>query len=220
MSDPGPAREYRTTLSDRYGSDVYLVLRAAAWVLPVSIVAGVVAGAELIERGVPVLASVLAGVLAVALAEVVGTAAVGLVTHGVGTGFARLLWPSGASTAAEEGTSLEHSLVARGQPRAAALSYERKIAANPEAASMRNQAADLYACSLDDPARARELFEEVRAIRRASREDRAYATNRLIDLYLGPLRREPGTAERLRTLAGELDPRHAAAVERALAHGG
>lgn len=67
------------------------------------------------------------------------------------------------------------------------------IAERPTAIAPRTRAAEHYAREGRDPARAAELFRQVRALPDASSRDVLYASSRLVDLYDGPLA-DPGRA--------------------------
>ncbi len=70
--------------------------------------------------------------------------------------------------------------------------YEQVIASDLVSIVPRAQAAELYARGTD-PARAAALFAEIRRIPNCSPQNDLYATQRLIDLYDGPLA-EPAKA--------------------------
>ena len=110
-----------------------------------------------------------------------------------GKGFLAFLWPSGKSTPYEETYSYEQSLVMQGNVAAALESFEGHIAAGAAQVSPRRKAAELYAGEGANPRRAAELFREIQRIPTVSAGDDIHASNRLADLYLGPLA-EPGRA--------------------------
>ncbi|MDQ6827723.1 MAG: hypothetical protein M3081_02525 [Gemmatimonadota bacterium] len=98
--------------------------------------------------------------------------------------------------------SLQESMAMRGDIAGALASYEALIATSPADAAARFRAAELYLRSGGSPARAAELFAEVRAIPKRTAGDDMYATNRLIDLYSsGPLRDDTKMLRELRGLA-------------------
>jgi hypothetical protein len=77
---------------------------------------------------------------------------------------------------------------------AAALAlFEQRIAASPGEPRVRIAAADLYATHGANPARAAELYREVQRIPEVMSGHDIYASNKLADLYLGPLQL-PGKA--------------------------
>ena len=66
-------------------------------------------------------------------------------------------------------------------------SFERAIADNPDAADVRIKAAELYVREKGDYRRAAELFRDVQRLPTITTGEDVYATNRLVDLYTGPL---------------------------------
>jgi hypothetical protein len=103
------------------------------------------------------------------------------------------LMPSGSSTAYAHNFSLEDSLVIRGDIAAALELYERGIRERPGDVEVRIRAADLCQGKGANAPRAAELWREVQRHPAVLPEKMLYATHRLVDLYVGPLR-EPGRA--------------------------
>jgi tetratricopeptide (TPR) repeat protein len=134
---------------------------------------------------------------------------------------ARFVAPSGSTTPYEPGFSYQQSLAARGDVAGALESYEAVLRESPHDVEALAQAADLYA-SHGHHERAIALFRAMRAIPDVSAARDVYASNRLIDLYLGPVNDEgralvelrrliemhPGTdtARRAREALGRLKP--------------
>lgn len=104
-----------------------------------------------------------------------------------------LTFPTGASVPYEEQFSYQDSLVARGDVEGALESYEVIITERPDLPLPRLRAAELHARVGRDPARAADLFRSVRDMPASTPRDSLYASNRLIDLYEGPLG-DPGRA--------------------------
>jgi len=100
---------------------------------------------------------------------------------------------SGASTPYEEQFSYQQSLVMQGKVAEALASFEEMIAAQPDAIEPRIRAAELYGQDRGSARRAAELFREAMRIRSIAPGRDIYATNRLVDLLIGPLR-DPGRA--------------------------
>jgi hypothetical protein len=98
-----------------------------------------------------------------------------------------ITFPTGASVPYEEQFSYQDSLVARGDVDGALASYEAIITDQPSLPLPRLRAAELHARLGRDPERAAELFRSVRDMPAATPRDSLYASNRLIDLYEGPL---------------------------------
>jgi len=125
------------------------------------------------------------------------TALGGLFIHksvnAAGAGFLAVVLPTGKSVPYEEQYSPVESMVARGDVAGAIESYESIIAQHPDAALPRIRAAELHAKGGRDPRRAADLFRSVRELPGTSSSDVLYASNRLVDLYDGPLE-EPGRA--------------------------
>jgi hypothetical protein len=101
--------------------------------------------------------------------------------------------PSGKTTPYEEQFSYQEAMAARGDVAGALESYEAVIAERPGQVAPRLRAAELYALRGGNPARAAELFREVRDLRGVEARHAVYASSRLVDLYDGPLD-EPGRA--------------------------
>lgn len=117
-------------------------------------------------------------------------------TDTVALGIARTVLPTGNTTPYAKTYSYEQSLAVRGDVAAALEAYDVAMQENPADPEPRVQAAELLMRTgrKDDGSRAADLFREARRL--ASPDDRArelYTTQRLIDLYLGPLA-DPGRA--------------------------
>lgn len=175
---------YKPTFFDRYGPDGGLYLRASGGF--VLVLAASVCGFALLGR---LTFTAFAGCLAAAL--LVGVAPV-LLANGVGSTYKRFM-VDGSSTPYTEQYSYEQSLVMQGRVDDALASFEAIIAAQPTAIDARLRAADLYDRERKDFARAAALFREVQRIESASSGQFIFVTNRLADLYAGPLA-EPGKA--------------------------
>jgi hypothetical protein len=177
-------RAYRPTFFDRHGPDGGLYLRASggfALVLAIS-----AAGFALFGH---LTFTAFAGCLAAAL--LVGVAPVWL-ANGVGSTYKRFM-VDGSSTPYVEQYSYEQSLVMQGRVDDALASFEAIIAERPSAIDPRLRAAELYDRERRNFARAAALLREVQRIESASAGQFIFVTNRLADLYAGPLQ-EPGKA--------------------------
>ena len=143
--------------------------------------------------GVPSLAAVLA-LVAVALALGTLTAYMGSrMGEGAGVVVQSFVQPSGNSTPYEQSFSYQEAMIMRGDIDGALESYEAIIAEQPTLVSARLAAAEHYARGNRNPARAAELFRDVRAIPGVPLRDAIYSSSRLVDLYDGPLA-DPGRA--------------------------
>lgn len=118
---------------------------------------------------------------------VVGILAVRTFAVGAAQTVAGAVLPSGATTPSRPDYSREDALLMQRDVAGALESFEAKIAADPLLADARLRAGDLYAAEGGNPARAAALFREVQRIPSVSQRDDVYASNRLVDLYDGPL---------------------------------
>ncbi|MFI5227999.1 MAG: tetratricopeptide repeat protein [Gemmatimonadales bacterium] len=105
----------------------------------------------------------------------------------------RHLAVDGASTPYKEQYSYQQALVMQGRLDDALESFEAVISEQPAAVDPRIRAAELYARDKGNHVRASELFREVQRIESVSTGEFIHATNRLVDLYNGPLA-DPGRA--------------------------
>jgi hypothetical protein len=201
-TNPAPA-PYRRTLFDRYGLVVGDAMKAAAWGAMVGVLAVIVTARVTIPRGYSVPAIVALCVLAGLTAWVVTIWLTLRISAAAGAGFAAFVAPSGTY---EYDYSREESLAARGDVAGALAAYEQHIIAAANNVVARSRAAELYAGKGGNPARAAELLREVQRIPRVSRSDHLHATNRLIDLYIGPLNDLDGALWELRRLVQAYPP--------------
>lgn len=175
------------------GADAALQGKAIGYGL---LVTGVTFGTGIILSllgGVPSLAAVL-GLFVVALALGALTAYMGSrFGEGAGAVVQSFVQPSGNSTPYEQSFSYQEAMIMRGDIDGALESYEAIIDEQPTLVSARLAAAEHYTRGNRNPARAAELFREIRAIPGVPLRDAIYASSRLVDLYDGPLD-EPGRA--------------------------
>jgi hypothetical protein len=97
------------------------------------------------------------------------------------------------TTPYEEQFSHEDALVMQRDYATALALFEQRIVASPLDPRARMAAADLYRSHGENPKRAAELYREVQRIPQIMSGHDIYVTNKLVDLYLGPLA-EPGRA--------------------------
>ena len=97
-----------------------------------------------------------------------------------------VVWPSGNSTPYEKTYSAEQAMAARGDIDGAVKAYRIAMRQNPGDPEPRFRVAELLFRG-DYPDKAIEFFKEGRELAGNSRTRELYATQRLIDLYLGPL---------------------------------
>jgi hypothetical protein len=203
---PTAEPEYKPTLFDRRGPDARDLIRA--WVFGImafGITLGLVTAARQRFELVNVLIAVVAGALTRFFTERLGDAA--------GRAFQRFTM-GGSTTPYVEQYSYQQALVMQGRLDDALASFEAVIAEQPTAVDARLRAAELYARDSRNPARAAELFRDVQRAESATPGQVAQATNRLVDLLLGPLD-DPGRAQvELRKLIERLPGTAAAAHAR------
>lgn len=185
---------YRRTLFDRLGAeaaDYYNAFRGAAIAGGLF---GVYGGARYaMEHGFsPVLGGLLGGV-GVGLLSWFGIIGISRVA---GASFSAFIQPQGTY---EETFSYEESLLARGNYAEAIASFERHAAEGTGGPTVLLRAADLNA-KHGNPNRASELYRDVQKLPKVSPADHMYATNRLIDLYMGPLPNADAAVSELRRL--------------------
>ncbi|HKS07845.1 MAG TPA: hypothetical protein VJR92_16195 [Gemmatimonadaceae bacterium] len=85
------------------------------------------------------------------------------------------------------GYSHIEALEAKGDIAGALAAWEDVIRGGPDAVAARMHAADLYARKGNNTQRAAELFRAIQTHASAPAEVQRYASQRLVDLYLGPL---------------------------------
>ena len=187
MNAPSPPepKAYKLTLFDRKGPDAGYQIRAAAYGMLVFalVLSTILLVSHRLSVGSVIVAAIAGSIpygMSLALAE------------GAGATWHRLM-TSGASTPYEEQFSYQESLVIRGQVDDALASYEAIIAEHPMAVSARLRAAALHASRGGNPQRAAELLREVMRMPGIGARDDIEASNRLIELLIGP-RGEPGRA--------------------------
>lgn len=112
--------------------------------------------------------------------------------EGAGEG-ASLVYMGGDSTPYEQQFSEMQALVMQRKYVEALELFEHHIVLSPGEPRVRVAAADLYATHGGNPKRAAELYREVQRLPKLPAGQDIYVTNKLADLYLGPLK-EPGRA--------------------------
>lgn len=95
--------------------------------------------------------------------------------------------PSGGSTPSPDDYSQIKSLLARGKVAEALTELDVQLRLRPTDPALCLFAADVAARQARDPRAAEQLYLRVRGMEGASRDQDYAATNRLIDLYMGPL---------------------------------
>jgi tetratricopeptide (TPR) repeat protein len=179
-----PRSSYKVTFFDRVGPDGAIRIRALAFALTVL---ALTMGAGLL-RGAPIHVTLL---LAGTLSLLTFFGSLGLA--GLAGRAARFFTSGGSSTPYEEQFSQEQALVMQRDYAGALALFEQRIAAAPGEPRVRMAAADLYMTHGENPRRAAELYREVQRSAAIAPGHDVYVSNKLADLYLGPLK-EPGRA--------------------------
>lgn len=175
---------YKITFLDRHGPEGALRIRAAAYSTTVTALIVSVS----IARGAPLLLTL---VLCVTLPPLAYFGTLWLAGR-AGAAFL-VLTQGGSTTPYEEQFSQEQALVMQRDYAAALELFEQRIGRSPGDARVRLAAADLYVTHGDNPKRAAELYREVQRLPGVQPGQDVYASNKLADLYLGPLA-DPGRA--------------------------
>jgi len=185
---------YKLTFFDRHGPDGALRLKAYGHgamvfgtVVGAAFLAGTLAGVNMFSFGP--LTMTLLGALTLGGIAVFGATRLGSVAGDV----AVYVTEGGSSTPYEEQFSQMQALVMQEKYGEALDLFEHQIAMTPGEPRVRIAAADLYATHGKNPKRASELYREVQRIPKIASGHDIYATNKLADLLLGPLK-EPGRA--------------------------
>ena len=183
---------YKLTFFDKHGPEGVNTLKAlgqAATVFGFSLLMFSVLGSvRLGLTGWRLMAFTLVGALTLAgLAMFVALGAGSIAGDG-----ASHVYMGGASTPLD-GFSVEQSLVMQRDYAGALNLYEQRILATPTDVRVLVAAADLYGTHGANPARAAELYRDVQRLPDVPPGQDVYVSNKLADLYLGPLK-EPGRA--------------------------
>lgn len=176
--------EYKRTLFDRSGPDAVFILRAAGYGIMVSGIS------------VSVLAIKLGFSLTILCISLIAGAAVAFATYFFALGIGKVakhVWVDGSSTPYREQYSYQQALVMQRKVDEALTSFESLIAERPEDADIRIRAAELCAREKQDFVRAAEFFRAAQRVRSITPGEDVLVTNRLVDLYTGPLN-TPGRA--------------------------
>jgi tetratricopeptide (TPR) repeat protein len=181
MSEPD---EYKPTFFDRHGPDAANIMMGAVWGGVVFILSFFAIILRLGPSPMGFAAAIIGGGLAGSGGLWFGSAAGAIM---------RRFTAGGDTTPYIEQYSYQQALVMKGQIDEALESFEAVIAEKPDAPDPRVKAAELYVKERQNHKRAAELFREVQRIATTPAGQYIYVTNRLVDLYTGPLG-EPGKA--------------------------
>jgi hypothetical protein len=184
---------YKVTFMDRHGPDGALRVKAALYgaiVFPFALLMfGMLAYRQLQLSGFPAIAVTLGGAVTLSAASIL----LGLTTGAAAGQVATVVTAGGSTTPYEEQFSHEQALIMKRDYAAALHLFEQRIAQSPGEPRVRIAAADLYATHGQNAPRAAELYREVQRLPDVASGHHVYASNKLADLYLGPLH-EPGRA--------------------------
>lgn len=139
-------------------------------------------------------------VLLVLLAAGVGGVIQGIVVRTGGSLATALVQPSGRTTPYTPTFSHIQAIAVRGDLEGATKAWSEACAEQPGNAQVWVKAADFHLRTLADPAAALPLYQHVRDLPTASPELVRYASQKLVDLYLGPLADEGRALVELRRL--------------------
>jgi hypothetical protein len=134
-------------------------------------------------RGHPVLLVALAGVIGFLIGRQVGK----IVFGGSERAAKSIYMPSGASTPYSTQYSHIDAIEARGEIRDAIDNWEAAAVAEPLNPWPLIRAGELYMRTLKEPATALEHFKKARAVPTIAVEHHLYVTQKMVDLYLGPI---------------------------------
>lgn len=186
--------KYRRTLFDRFGPEAADYFNAFRGAFIAGGLFGVYGGARYASEHDfdPILGGLLGfvGVFVVSWLGIIG------VSRLAGGSFSAFIQPQGTY---EETFSYEDSLLARGNHAEAIAAFEQRILAGTGGTTVLVRAADLQA-KHGNPQRAAELFRQAQRSAQVAPETHMYVTNRLVDLYTGPLANTDAAISQLREL--------------------
>jgi hypothetical protein len=181
---PPKHKQYRRAAFDTGDGDSASRIKCAFWGLLFAVPAAVIIGAV----GGPALGAIVgAGVWFLAYKWLQ------FIANSAGGAMRAVLMPSGYTTPYQEGFSDIEALIVRGEFEAAAERWEAAIAERVGDVEVRVRAAEFYLREYPRPERALASLREVQGWEHTSPERELYVTQRLVDLYLGPLQ-QPGRA--------------------------
>lgn len=177
---------HQKSLADRIGPDRYVALmRALPWALSGGLIVALLAAFGAIRSGSPyLLLWALVGFVGGTLATLWATLTM---SNAAGALALRTLQPDGSSTPYTFDFSQIESHVVRGDHATAAVLWEAAITERPGDPEVRVRAGDFYAGPIARPDRALALYREVQGFAHAPAERQLYVSQRIVDLYVGPL---------------------------------
>ena len=192
-----------------------LPARIASWVygIALGLVFGWPFGIMVGAKGVPLVLVMIASMI---VAGYTIRRIMTVVPEGMARAFLYMIWPSGQSTPYEPTYSNEQALAARGDYAGALEAYDEAMRLRPMDPEPRFQVADLLLKS-STPEKAARYYVQGRRLSSGNRARELYATQRLIDLYLGKLDDRPRARVELRQLVSRFpNTREAAAAAKVL----
>lgn len=185
---------YRRTLFDRFGPEAADYLGAFRGAFLVAGLFGGYGGSRYaLEHDFNPILGGLIGFLGVGI---LAWFAIMALSRGAGSGFSAFIQPQGTY---EETFSYEDSLLARGNHAEAIAAFERHVAEGTGGIRVMIRTADLHV-QHGDCKRAVELYRDAQRRPNVSPESHMYVTNRLVDLYTGPLANADAAISELRRL--------------------
>lgn len=183
---------YKVTFFDRHGPDGELRLKAMGY--------GMMVFGLCVAGFILILAKLGVSLWVLIVGTLIGSATLGAGVMYAGFRFSeaaggamRYFTAGGSSTPYEESFSQEQALVMQRDYATALELFEQRIVHAPGEPRVRIAAADLYRTYGENPKRAAELYREVQRLPEVMTGHDVYVSNKLADLYLGPLK-EPGRA--------------------------
>jgi hypothetical protein len=186
--------KYRRTLFDRFGPEAGDYLQAFRGAFIAASLLGGYGGARYASEND--FNPIVGGLLGFVFVFVLAWLAIIGVSRLAGGSLSAFIQPQGTY---EETFSYEDSLLARGNYAAAIAAFERHAAAGTGGATVIIRAADLHT-KHGDLQRAAALFRQAQQRPDLPAESHMYVTNRLIDLYMGPLANPDAAVSELRRL--------------------
>ena len=184
---------YKVTFLDRLGPEGVNRIHAAKYGCVAfgggALMFGVLGSQKLGLSGLPLILFTLVGAFTLSAVGIFTGYKLGEAAGAV----AERVYMGGDGTPYEDQFSQEQSLVMRRDYAGALALFEQRIATSPGEPRVRMAAADLYVTHGQNPMRAAELYREIQRIPDVKSGHDVYASNKLADLYLGPLK-EPGKA--------------------------
>lgn len=184
---------YKVTFFDRHGPEGALLLKALGTALMPAGLGGImltVLGSQMLHLGgARLILFTLIGTLSLFAGAVWFSLRMGSAAGEV----ASKVYMGGDTTPYEDQFSEEQARVMQRDYATALAMFEHRITMNPNDPRVLMATADLYATHGENPKRAAELYRQVQKLPEVGSGQDVYVSNKLADLYLGPLK-EPKRA--------------------------